>query len=205
MDIEQLLESVALGSDSAANCLLEHHRDRLKRMVEMRMDNRLRSRFDASDVVQEALTVAAKRLAGFAAQRPMPFYPWVRKLTWEQLVKMHEKHAAAKRAVDRDRPLYPALTSGSVNVLADQIAKSQTSGPVQKLLRKEARRRTRAALEMLPETDREILEMKYLEQLENIEIAALLEISEGAVRVRHFRALKRVQAYLADGSSGNIP
>jgi RNA polymerase sigma-70 factor (ECF subfamily) len=52
-------------------------------------------------------------------------------------------------------------------------------------------------LTLLAENDREILALRHLEQLSVREIAAVLGISEGAVKVRHVRALKRLRDLLA--------
>jgi RNA polymerase sigma-70 factor (ECF subfamily) len=70
------------------------------------------------------------------------------------------------------------------------------SSPVERLLREELRQRVRAALDQLPATDREILVLRYLEQLSHKDAAAVLGISEGAVKVRHVRALERLRTLL---------
>lgn len=200
LNTDQLLKSVADGNQTAIDELLDLHRERLKRMIEMRMDRRVRTRFDPSDVVQEAMIIAMKRLPEFARDQPMPFYPWVRNIAWEQLVKMHDKHVkAAKRAVHREHHPQPTLSNGSINVLAERLAQVG-SGPPEQLIRKEVRRRTREALKTLSPRDREVLELRYLEQLENADIAAVLSITPEAVRTRHFRALQRLHSLLADDS-----
>jgi RNA polymerase sigma-70 factor, ECF subfamily len=63
-------------------------------------------------------------------------------------------------------------------------------------MRDELRRQLREALGKLPATDREILSMRHLEQMETAEIAASLAISQGAARVRHLRALQRLRDLL---------
>ncbi len=75
---------------------------------------------------------------------------------------------------------------------------SPASSPSHHLLREELRGRVRDALARLSENDREVLVLRYLEQLANAEIAAALGISEGAVKMRHLRALERIRALLAD-------
>ena len=74
---EELLRRAGSGSRSALQLLLGGHRDRLRRMVSVRMDPRIAARVDPSDVVQEALAVASRKLPDYLRQRPLPFYPVV--------------------------------------------------------------------------------------------------------------------------------
>src|SRR4051794_11198000 len=98
-DTELLLDRAAgAGGDAdARNRLLQRHRDRLKRMVAVRSDPRLAARVDPSDVVQEALADAAGKLDGYLRDRPLPFYPWLRRLAAERLVALHRRHVQARR------------------------------------------------------------------------------------------------------------
>ena len=79
-NITELLDRAARGDSSATDKLLTCNRDRLVRMVEVRMDARMASRVDPSDVVQETMTVAAARLPVYLVERPIPFYPWLRQI-----------------------------------------------------------------------------------------------------------------------------
>jgi len=63
-------------------------------------------------------------------------------------------------------------------------------------VRKEQYDRVRAALEKLPSADREVLVLRYLEQLSSADIAAVLELGESAVKMRHSRALERLSRLL---------
>ena len=82
-DTDQLLDRAAQGDDRARQQLLARHRRQLRRMVATHLDRRLAARVDASDVVQEALADAARKLDGYLRERPLPFYPWLRRLAWE--------------------------------------------------------------------------------------------------------------------------
>ena len=74
-----------MGKDpQATEQLLVRHQERLHRMVAIRLDDRLKARMDPSDVVQDVLVEAANRLPQFAEERPIAFYPWLRRLAWEQ-------------------------------------------------------------------------------------------------------------------------
>src|SRR6266851_601809 len=96
---DDLIESARRGDDLARQQLLARHRDRLRRMVALRLDRRLAARVDPSDVVQEALAAATGKLSDYMRDRPLPFYPWLRRLTWEPLVKLHLRALERLRGV----------------------------------------------------------------------------------------------------------
>jgi RNA polymerase sigma-70 factor (ECF subfamily) len=194
-DTEHLLERVAAGDDAACDQLLQRHRRRLGRMVAVRFDPRLAARVDPSDVVQETLAEAAANLDRYLRERPLPFYPWLRQLAQRRLIELHRRHVQARRrSVTREvGPM--GLPDHSALALADRLF-ARTSSPSAGLRRQERRDRVRAALAALPEQDREVLVLRILEALPTRETAAVLGISEVAVRSRQVRALDRLKALL---------
>jgi RNA polymerase sigma-70 factor (ECF subfamily) len=202
-DTDELVESAGRGDASARQELLTRHRRRLRQMVAFRMDRRLAARVDPSDVVQEALVEAAGRLSDYLRRRPVPFYPWLRQLTWEKLIEQHRRHLhAQRRSVKREDVQPLGLPDESVVVLASRLL-APGSSPSQRVLRDEVRERVRAALSRLGARDREVLVLRHLEQLSVREIAAVLGITEGAVKVRQLRALERFRTLLESlGESG---
>jgi RNA polymerase sigma-70 factor (ECF subfamily) len=201
-DTDQLLDRASRGDRDARHELLARHRDRLRVMVAARLDRRLAARLDASDVVQETLAEAARRLDDYLRERPLPFYPWLRHLAWERLVKEHRAHLArGKRSVRREEPGVLRLPEESIAELAQRLACSASS-PSRQAVRAELRDRVRAALALLSEIDREVLVLRYLEQLPLREVAAVLGLGESAVKMRHVRALERLRALLEAESEG---
>ncbi len=197
-DTGQLLEAARAGSAAAREALLLRHRTRLRQMIAVRMDPRLRTRLDPSDVVQEVFVDACRKLPEYLERPGVPFYPWLRQLAWERLLKLHQRHVqAAKRSTSREQCWEWAVTEESADQLAGPLA-SRESGPATHLLRAELCQRVREALHRLGERDREVLVLRYLEQLAIREIAAILGISEGATKVRHLRALERLREVLGD-------
>src|SRR5579871_6204597 len=195
-DTEELVLLAREGNEAARDNLLAVHRDRLRRMVAVRMDQRLMARLDPSDVVQEALLDAAGKLPDYLREQPIPFYPWLRRLTWDVLSRLHEQHLRThKRSVAREQPGGFALSDDSALDLARWLVDSGTS-PSGKAVKEEMSARVRAALDELGEMDREVLVLRYLEQLSTHEIASVLAITEGAVKTRHLRALRRLRAAL---------
>jgi RNA polymerase sigma-70 factor (ECF subfamily) len=197
-DTDELLEKASQGDDRARQLLLTRHRARLRRMVAVRMDRRLAARVDPSDVVQETLADAARNLPDYLRERPIPFYPWLRRLAWDRLVKLHRRHIRTRmRSVTSEEPGGLGLPDESALELAGKVA-GNASSPSKHLLRAEEQARVQAALARLTEREREVLVMRYLEQLSTREIAAALGIREGAVRTRHLRALEHLRRLLGD-------
>jgi RNA polymerase sigma-70 factor (ECF subfamily) len=195
---EDLIQRAGEGERAATEELLARNRERLRRMVALRMDARLATRVDASDVVQEALGEASRKLPEYVRSRPLPFYPWLRQIAWDRLVDMHRRHVRAqKRAAGREHRRY-ALPDRSAMALADQLLASGTS-PSAHIAREELRDRMRTALSELPRRAREVLILRHLEQLSTREIASVMGMTEGAVKTQHVRALQRLRALLNDG------
>src|SRR5437660_4847486 len=185
----ELLTRAAQGDQSARHRLLDRHRSRLRRMIAVRLDRRLASRVDPSDIVQETLVLADRRLDKYLQEQPIPLYPWLRQLAWDQLVAAHRKHLyASRRSRRREEGVAAALSDDSVAKLASCVV-DDTADPLRKLVRRELRDRVRQAIDRLPPTYREILVLRHLEQLPTVEVATILGIGQSAVKMRHLRAL----------------
>jgi RNA polymerase sigma-70 factor, ECF subfamily len=197
--IDQLLVKASRGDLAARQQLLHEHRDRLRRMVAVRLDRRLIARIDASDVVQEALVDADRALDDYLRCQEIPFYPWLRRFASDRLLKLHRFHVGSRRrSVKREVGAGPSLPDESVGDLVDRIAGSGIS-PSHRLIREELRASVRQALNAMAETDREVLVLRYLEQLPFEEISVVLGVGVGAVKMRHLRALARLRGLLGEG------
>jgi RNA polymerase sigma-70 factor (ECF subfamily) len=203
-ETDHLLRKAAAGDAAAIEQLLGRHRSRLRRMIALRLDDRLSARVDASDVVQEALVDASRKLAEYARDRPLPFYPWLHRLAAERLAAVHRRHRRSKaRSVAREAADAFARPDSSIQLMIDSLVAKDTT-PALALLREERRRRVHAALQELAPTDREILMMHYLEELSFPEIAAILDIGGGAAKMRHLRALRRIRSLMeSDGDEAS--
>jgi RNA polymerase sigma-70 factor, ECF subfamily len=193
----RLVEQAATGDEQAWTELIDRHRDRLKRMVAVRMDHRLRGRIDPSDVIQEACLVASKQITSYATNPSMPFYLWLRWVTGQRLIDQHRRHLGAKaRGVNREVSLYhgafPETTSED---LAAHLM-GRISTPSQEAIRIEQGIALQDAFESLEPLDREILALRHFEQLSNGEAAAVLGIDKSAASKRYGRALRRLRDVL---------
>src|SRR6267142_3075645 len=159
--------------------LFDRHRDRLRLMVRLRIDRRLRGRVDASDVLQEAYVEALERFPDFLQDRPMPFFLWLRFITEQRLQVVHRRHLGTKardagRDVSLNQQAAPLVSSES---LAAQLV-GRHSSPSQAAMRAEMQGRLHAALETMNPIDREILALRHFEQLTNSETAQVLGLRE---------------------------
>jgi RNA polymerase sigma-70 factor (ECF subfamily) len=168
-------------------------------MVSSRLDDRLAARVDASDVVQEALVDAARKLTDYARDRPLPFYPWLHRLATERLAAARRQHLRGARNVAREETGAFSRPDSSSRLIADRLVATDTT-PGHALQREEQRLHLHAALQGLAPIDREILMMHYLDELSFPEIAAILGIGEGAAKMRHLRALRRIRSLMGTDS-----
>jgi len=198
---ERLIELARVGDRNARERLLIQHRTRLRKMIAVRMDPRLAIRVDPSDIVQDTLMEASRRLSEYLHDVRIPFYPWLRNLAAQRLIQLQRKHIHAKRrSVNREQAGAPPLSGQSSAILADCILSGERSSPLSRIQKVELLERVRTALDELPERDREILVLRYLEQFSIEETAAVLNINKAAVKMRHLRALDRLRALFQDES-----
>lgn len=196
-EIEELLERIHQGDRMALEPLLERYRDRLRRMVRLRLDRRLYGRIEASDVIQEAYAEAWQRFEEYLKNPRMPFYLWLRFLTGQRLLMLHRRHLVAQvRNASREVSLYHgALPEATSSALAVQLIGQQTS-PTKAAVRAEMRLRLEEALNAMEPIDREVIALRHFEQLSNADAAFALEISETTASRRYARALDRLTQIL---------
>ena len=188
-----LLARVRQGDRAAFDELFAHYQGYLHRVVELRLDPRLRARLDPSDVVQETQLEAFQRLEAYLTQdATFPFRLWLRQLAWDRLQKLRRFHVdTARRAVEREIHL-PEQSSFD---LAQQLLAAGPS-PSQAADRRDMARRLEDGLARLPDADREILLLRTYEGLSYEEIGYLLSVEPEAARKRHARAIVRLHRLL---------
>jgi RNA polymerase sigma-70 factor (ECF subfamily) len=197
-EIEELLARAGRNDPAALDELFSRHRDRLLRMVQMRLDRRVQGRVDAADVVQETHVEALERLPEYLRERKLPFFLWLRFLAGQKVIQLHRHHLGAQRRDPRQEVRLhggPRPEATSV-ALAQQLLGSVT-GPSEAAARAELRLKLEEALNGMDEVDREILALRHFEQLSNVEAAVELGLDEAAASKRYVRALRRLKGVLA--------
>lgn len=196
-DTKELLDRAKNGDDQAVERLLEQHREPLRRVVGMRLDPALARRVDASDIVQDVMLEASRRLRDYLNDPAMPFHLWLRHLAKDRLIDAHRFHRKAqRRSLDREQANRPPgwADASSVELIAQLIAQEKT--PASAAVHEELGRRLNEAIAGLDETDREVILMRHHEQLTNQDVAAALNLTEAAASMRYLRALRRLRQEL---------
>ena len=92
----ELLQRVKAGDTQALAELFSLYRDRLWRIINFRLDNRLLGRVDADDVLQEVYLAAAQRLEHYLDDSTHSFFIWLRLIANQTLIDVHRRHLGAK-------------------------------------------------------------------------------------------------------------
>ena len=197
---EQIDERIARarsGDQSALAELFEIYRDRLRRVVDLRLDRRLQQRVDPSDVLQEAFLDLAQKLPEYDQKGDLPFFLWLRLVTGERLIQIHRRHLGAQK---RDAELEVSLYRGSMPA-AESITLARTlfgrfTSPSNGAIRAEIQVRLQEVLNAMEPIDREILVLRHMEELSNDEAAKVLGLKKTAASNRYMRALGRLRSVL---------
>jgi RNA polymerase sigma-70 factor (ECF subfamily) len=204
-EMMDLLQRARAGDQAALAALFAPYRERLQRMVEMRLDRRLQGRLGASEVIDESYGDVKSRLDEYLRDPGLPLFLWLRLVVGERLRKVHRHHLGTQLAdtgleVSLYRGALPAVNS---TALAAKLLGKHTT-PNQATLRVERLLRLQEALNTLDPLDREILSLRHFEELTNTETAQVFDIKESAAAKRYVHALKRLQQILASmpGSEG---
>jgi RNA polymerase sigma-70 factor (ECF subfamily) len=176
---DSMLRAAAAGDAASLGLLLNRDRDRLRRMVALRLDWRLNGRVDPSDVIQDAQLEAARRLPEYLARPAMPFFLWLRLITGQRILQLHRHHLGAQaRAAGREVSLHrePLPEATSAALAANLMGR--LTDPPEAAVRAEIKVRLQEALNSLDPTDREVLALRHFEHLTAAEAALELGISE---------------------------
>jgi RNA polymerase sigma-70 factor (ECF subfamily) len=193
----ELLDDARQGKGEAIDRLLAEHREALRRRIGLRLDPALAARLDASDVVQDVLLEASRRLQDYLHHPTMPFHLWLQLIADDHVIDAWRRHRQARRrSLDREQPLRAAGRNdrSSIELAAQLLGQELT--PASAAIQQELQRRIEEAITGLSADDQEIIQMKHHSQLSNQEIARVLGLSEAAASMRYLRALRRLKAAL---------
>ena len=194
---KELLDGAREGDPAAINGLLDRHRDALRRLVQMRLDRKIQQRVDVSDVVQDVLIEANRRLSDYLNNPKLAFHLWLRHIAKDRIIDAHRRHRVSrKRSVDLEQHVaIPAGMDRSTIQLIAQVQDPEMS-PAERVAQREMVEVVEKALGDLNEQDAEVIVMRHYEKLTNQEVALALELSEPAAGMRYLRAVRRLREIL---------
>jgi RNA polymerase sigma-70 factor (ECF subfamily) len=175
---------------------LEAYRDYLRLLARIQLGTRLQSKLDASDVVQQAILQAHEARAQFRGTTEAEKVAWLRAILANVLAAAGRRFEAQARDVGRERSLEAELELSSSR-LECLLAADETS-PSQRAVRGEVLLRLAAALALLPDDQRRVVELHHLEGLAVGEIAMQMGRTRPAVVGLLFRGLKKLRQLLRD-------
>jgi len=191
----QILAALRSGQEAALVTFLQINEQPLLAFIRSRIGTQLQKKVEPEDILQEVSIEAVRVLDQTDLSSWDPLH-WLFQLSERKIIDAHRRHFASQK---RDASREAALPAGSEAAgLANLLAASMTT-PSQAFSRDQRQLRMLAALETLPDRQREVLRLRYLIGLPSKEIAQKFGKSDGAMRVMISRALSRLQTMLTEG------
>jgi len=198
-DVSSLVQLAAQGDRVAIEDLFNRFRGRLKRMLHLRLNRRLQGRIDDSDIIQESLLDAARKLPSYAQSPQLPFYLWLRHLTGLKLLEIHRRHLGTQlRDAGQEVSLHRGALPGADSLSLAAFLFGSLTTASQMAIKAEKRIMLQESLNSMEELDREVIALKHFEQLTISEIAQVLQISRAAAGRRYLKAIKNLREILVD-------
>ncbi len=190
----ELIAGARRGEDSAVNQLLDRYRNSLNQLVRMRLDKKIQTRIDVSDIVQNVMVEANRRLQKYLQAPMMPFHLWLRQIAQDRIIDAHRRHrVSARRSVDREQNMAVPGGFQESSVQLASLLRDSTITPAAAALRKELAKQVEESIALLSDQDAEVILMRHYEHLSNQEISQVLGISEPASSMRYLRAIRRLR------------
>ncbi|MHC4513235.1 MAG: sigma-70 family RNA polymerase sigma factor [Planctomycetota bacterium] len=210
-DPVDLQRRLTAGDKQALAALFSLHRESLRKMVQFRLDNRLRHRVDAEDILQEAFLAAEQRIHSYRDDSERSVFVWLRLIVGQTLVDVHRRHLGTKmRDANQEVSLrHNGSPMASSATLSGHLLGHLTS-PSQAAMRAEMVVLLEEVLDNMDDLDKEVLVLRHFEELSNNEVAAILGIQKSAASNRYVRALQRLKGILTgvpgilDADSGQL-
>ncbi len=190
----KILAGVRSGDQEALVEFLQVNHEALLTFIRSRIGSQLRKKTEPEDILQEASMEAVRSLGQTDLSNWDPL-SWLFNICERKIIDAHRRHFASQK---RDARREAALPAGSNAAgIANLLAASITT-PSAAFSRDQRQLRMLAALDTLPEHEREALRLRYLIGLPSKEIAKKFGNSDGATRVMISRALSKLQEILSD-------
>lgn len=181
--LDKLVRRAQSGDETSFEELFDLVFDRVYQFVRFRVDER-----DAEDVSGDIFLKMVKHIPRYSPRPGISFFAWLFRIARNTVIDHHRKRRDLLALTDDD-------TDEVIWDLPDEAPI-----PTEKMQKQWESNKIREILEKLSPTHREIIELKFLHELTNPEIAMITEKSEGNLRVIQLRALREMRKHFPDQS-----
>lgn len=190
MEDSQILNRLRARGAEELTELFSSMRDNLRAMITARLDSRLHSRVDSSDIVQETYIRALKSLDHYLDSPTIHPVVWLRLLCKNLVAETHRQQFRAIRSPAKEM----VVNDSGYDFIAEQLSDSMPS-VLSRISQSELARKVEGLIEQLGVNDREILEMRHKDELTLVQIAEMLSIPIETAKKRYQRALARFRDF----------
>lgn len=157
----------------------------------------LRKKLEPEDVFQEVALTAIGSFSTFQVPGRDPF-KLLCQMAEQRIIDAHRHHVAAqKRSAEKEVSIDAPVGGGDGVAFVNMLVASMTS-PSRAFSRGQKELRLQEAIGSLPEEQREILKLRFVDGLATKEIADRVGKTDGAIRVLLTRTLSKLQEMLSD-------
>jgi RNA polymerase sigma-70 factor (ECF subfamily) len=175
----------------------DRFRSYLRLLAKMQLDERLRSKLDPSDIVQQTLLQAHRAMGDFRGKSDAEMAAWLRQILARNLAHAVRDFGRDKRNVNRERSLQAAVDASSARL--DAWLAAEQSSPSQQAQRNEQVLELCNALEQLPDAQREAVQLHYWQSATLAEIAERLDRTPAATAGLLKRGMRKLRELMIEG------
>lgn len=195
-ETRSLLAAIRRGSIDALGPLLEVYRNYLHLLARTQIDDKLRGRICASDLVQETLLGACRDFSQFRGANERQLLAWLRQILINRLHGFVQEHILARkrdvrREVSLDR-IHTAVTRSAANLHAGHLVAANVRSPSSLASRRENAVALANHLARMSSDHRLVIEMRNLRGESFAEIARVMQRGEAATRMLWMRAVDKL-------------
>ena len=196
---DDLVHRVASNSDNRAafTHLLVHCHDGLLKQIRVGIPLDFDRQISPEDVLQETFRAALEALSAFRGQTFAEFRAWLHAIARHQASAARTRIRAAKRGGGRNTFPWPDGDSDPAGELLRYLARNSKS-PRSAAGDKEYLGLVRTALAELDTAHRQVIQLRFVEQLPHAEIGARLGRTEDAIKMLCLRAVRRLRTLLPE-------
>ena len=188
----QLLDRARGGDETARDELFAQCRDYVKLVARAQVESWLRTKVDASDLVQQSLLEAHRGLERFRGTTNGEWLAWLRCIVAHNATDFARRYCATdKRQIRREIPLRIPSADESRILFGDP--RDPGESPSEQMLRRERELEVARAVSELSDDYREVIMLRNLQRLSFDEVARRMERSRPAVQMLWMRAIRRLR------------